>query len=57
MSRTKRRNWYGKQIRDGEHAKRCPEPDCDYCINGESKYWFKRKFRREQKKELRNGKE
>lgn len=31
MSRTQRRDWRGRPIRDGQHARRCPEPDCATC--------------------------
>ena len=50
MSRTSRKNYKEQTIRDGEHGKHCPSNGCNYCVTGESKFWFKRKFRREQKK-------
>ena len=31
MSRTRRRDWLGRLIRDGQHGHACPEPDCDTC--------------------------
>ena len=31
MSRTRRKDWSGRTIRDGQHGSRCPEPDCDTC--------------------------
>ena len=45
MSHTNRKNWKGQTIKDGEHGKRCPEPDCDYCMNGRQKRPFRRKIR------------
>ena len=32
MSRTRRRDWLGRLIRDGQHGHACPEPDCDTCV-------------------------
>jgi hypothetical protein len=46
MSDTRRRNYRGEPIRDGEHAKRCPEADCDRCVNGAAKKKWRRWFRR-----------
>lgn len=46
MSRTKRRNWFGKPIRDGEHGKKCPSDGCSYCVTGEYKKEARRKLRR-----------
>lgn len=57
MSRTKRHNWDGKEIRDGQHGKLCPEPNCGYCMNGLSKFWFKRKQRRNNKKIIKENNE
>lgn len=31
MSRTRRKDWSGRTIRDGQHGSHCPEPDCDTC--------------------------
>ena len=31
MTRTTRRDWRGRPIRDGQHGRRCPEPNCDTC--------------------------
>ena len=31
MSRTRRRDWLGRLIRDGQHGHHCPEPNCEYC--------------------------
>jgi hypothetical protein len=57
VSRTKRHNWDGKEIRDGQHGKLCPEPNCGYCMNGLSKFWFKRKQRRNNKKIIKENNE
>ena len=35
----------GEPIRDGQHAKRCPEPHCDYCVHGKAKRTWSRWFR------------
>ena len=32
MSRTRRRDWLGRLIRDGQHGHACPEPNCDTCV-------------------------
>lgn len=45
MSHTQRRNWFGNTIRDGQHAKRCPEKHCAYCIHGDAKRTARRKTR------------
>ena len=50
MSRTNRKDWKGRQIHDGEHGKRCPEPNCAYCEHGERKRPFRRKLRHMWKK-------
>ena len=50
MSRTNRKDWRGRPIKDGEHGKRCPEQDCAYCMNGEQKRPFRRKVRHMWKK-------
>lgn len=34
MSRTKRKNFRNKPIRDGEHGKICPSGGCNYCVTG-----------------------
>ena len=52
MGNTKRRNYRGDQIRDGGHAKKCPEPDCDYCVNRKAKISWNRWFRRTGKRGL-----
>ena len=31
MSRTRRRDWLGRIIRDGQHGHHCPEPNCECC--------------------------
>lgn len=53
MSRTERKNYRGEEIRDGEHAKRCPEADCDWC----GRVWYRVLLDRLWKKELKNWKE
>ena len=57
MSRTERKDWKGRPIHDGEHGKRCPEPNCDYCMNGQQKRPFRRKMRHILKKVLKRGDE
>lgn len=52
MSNTHRHNWFGKEIRDGEHGKKCPEPNCSYCGNGKSKNNLIRKLRRSNTKTI-----
>ena len=52
LSDTKRRNYRGDPIRDGDHAKRCPEQDCDYCVNAGAKRPWNRWFRRTGKRRL-----
>ena len=42
MSRTKRRNYKGEPMRDGEHGKKCPSKNCNICGTG----WYKRVLRR-----------
>lgn len=49
MSDTRRRNYLGEPIRDGEHAKKCPSLNCDRCVNGKAKKPFRRWFRRTMK--------
>lgn len=43
MSRTKRKNWESKPIRDGEHGKKCPSGGCSYCTTGK---YYKKLFNR-----------
>ena len=31
MTRTIRRDYRDRSIRDGQHARRCPEPNCTTC--------------------------
>lgn len=31
MSRTHRKNWLGRHVREGRHAKRCLEVNCTTC--------------------------
>jgi hypothetical protein len=31
MTRTTRRDYRGRPIRDGQHGRRCPEPNCTTC--------------------------
>jgi hypothetical protein len=50
VSRTNRKDWKGRPIKDGDHGKRCPEPDCAYCKHGEQKRPFRRKVRHMWKK-------
>ena len=42
MTGTKRRNYKGEPIRDGEHGKKCPSNNCNVCGTG----WYKRVLRR-----------
>jgi hypothetical protein len=46
MGKTRRRNYRGEPIRDGEHAKRCPSLNCPRCVNGRAKKQWRRWFRR-----------
>lgn len=55
MSRTKRTDWKGHSIKDGEHGKRCPELNCAYCNHGERKRLFRRKLRHTIKQLIKGG--
>ena len=46
MSRTKRTNYRGEPIRDGEHGKKCPEANCNVCGTGYMKRVLRRLVRR-----------
>ena len=46
MSRTKRTNYRGEPIRDGEHGKKCPEATCNVCGTGYMKLVLWRLVRR-----------
>ena len=46
MSRTKRTNYRGEPIRDGEHGKKCPEANCNVCGTGYMKRVLRRLARR-----------
>lgn len=46
MGRTIRRDYHGETQRDGAYCKRCPEQNCNYCVNGKAKRAFRRWFRR-----------
>ena len=48
MSRTKRTNYRGEPIRDGEHGKKCPERDCNVCGTGFYKRIMRRLLRRKE---------
>lgn len=45
MTDTYRRDYLGHERRDGEHCKRCPEPDCNVCVNGAAKRPARRRVR------------
>lgn len=51
MADTKRQNYRGEPMSDGEHAKRCPETNCNYCVNGKAKRVERRKVRHDWKPE------
>lgn len=46
MSRTRRTNYRGEPIRDGEHGKKCPEANCNVCGTGYMKRVLRRLARR-----------
>jgi hypothetical protein len=46
MGKTRRRNYLGETIRDGDHAKRCPSLNCPRCVNGRAKKQWRRWLRR-----------
>lgn len=49
MSDTERKNYRGEEIAEGEHAKKCPELNCEHCVNGKSKRTARRKARHDWK--------
>lgn len=46
MSRTKRRNYKGEAMRDGQHGKKCPSKNCNMCGTGLYKRVLRRLRRR-----------
>lgn len=49
MSRTRRKNYQGEEIQEGEHAKKCPSLNCLRCVNGRAKKPYRRWVRRTHK--------
>ncbi|KAM9867065.1 hypothetical protein ACIFOC_00387 [Leucobacter aridicollis] len=49
MTRTTRRDYTGRKIRDGEHGKKCPSANCNVCGTGFMKRVLRRLERRKGK--------